>query len=156
MRTWGQAAVLVAVLGVGRSWALTAHLITGSALVNHAPGADFRIGTPDDLVRPGGLGNDDSGPNAHGAASYALLNGDAPLNDNPDLADFDWALFVDGTLEFTPSYTASTRTTSFSTLPVARFAAPRSSAGPTVTRRPRSSRPALRTRTHSLAPAECG
>ena len=108
MRAYVWMTALVALVGAEPSWALTAHLITGSALVNHAPGSDFRIGTPDDLVRTGGLGIDDAGPNTHGAASFALLNGDPPLWDNPDLNDYDYGLFVDGTLEFTPSYTAST------------------------------------------------
>src|SRR5262249_57571448 len=81
---------------------------TAGALVNHAPGNDFRIGTPDDVVSADGLGIDDAGPNTHGAASYAFLNGVVPLGDNPDIDDYDYAVFVDGTLDFTPSYAAST------------------------------------------------
>src|SRR5262249_51214246 len=84
MRVYGWLAVLV-VAGAQPSWALTAHLITAGALVNHAPGNDFRIGTPDDVVSADGLGIDDAGPNTHGAASYAFLNGVVPLGDNPDI-----------------------------------------------------------------------
>src|ERR1041385_5159321 len=107
VRAFRGMAMLIAVAAAEPAFALTAHLITGAGLVNHAPGNDFRVGTPDDLVRSGGLGIDDAGPNAHGAASYAFLNGNPPLGDNPDLNDYDYGLFGYGTLEFTPSFTAS-------------------------------------------------
>jgi hypothetical protein len=63
--------VLVALVS-GPAWALTASLITAPSLVNHLPGVDMEIGTGDDGVASGTLGNNASGPNTHGAASFAL------------------------------------------------------------------------------------
>jgi hypothetical protein len=96
------------VLGVSSAHAITAHLITGASLVDATPGADFRIGTADDGRMAGGIPPNGSGPNAHGAASFAALNESATV---PSGTNFDHLLFVDGTIEFTPDYTASTADT---------------------------------------------
>lgn len=95
--------------------ALTAHLIAGASgpLKDRAPGEDLRIGTADDVVvsHPSGVGSNDSGPNTHGAASFALLYGFAgapfPTWSAGPLFGFDYVLFVDGTIEFTPDWAAS-------------------------------------------------
>ncbi len=83
--------------------ALTAHLITAPSLVNHTFGADLRIGTADDTVTDAALPPNDSAPNVHGDASFALLTvpGADPLN-------YAYILFVGGTIEFTPNYPGST------------------------------------------------
>ncbi|HLK11549.1 MAG TPA: hypothetical protein VKW76_09220 [Candidatus Binatia bacterium] len=101
---------LVAALGLVASGAvpagaLTAHLITASSLVDATPGPDLRIGTADDVAETGAFGPSGSGPNAHGAASFALLDSGGTT---PTGTSFTYALFVDGTIEFTPDYTAST------------------------------------------------
>jgi hypothetical protein len=90
--------------------AITATLLTDPSLVDHTPGADLRIGTADDAVLSDDVGILHSGPNAHGAASYALLSaGPVPVPGfNPEVNDFSFVLFVDGTLEFTPDFAAST------------------------------------------------
>jgi hypothetical protein len=94
--------------------ALTAHLVAGDPLDDRAPGDDLRIGTADDAIvaHPSGVGSNDSGPNTHGAASFALLNGSAGApfptwSLSPVLFGFDYVLFVDGTLQFEPDWEAS-------------------------------------------------
>jgi len=85
--------------------ALTATLITSNSLVHHTPGTDLRIGTADDGTVSGAIPPSSSGPNTHGAASFALLNaGGAP----PDSSNFTYILFVDGTIQFTTNYAGST------------------------------------------------
>jgi hypothetical protein len=104
---------LVLAAGVRSAAALTAHLITDASLVNKTPGEDVRIGTDDDEIFTGGWGPGDEGPNTHGAASFALLYGSsgAPTptyGTAPYLSyGFDYALFVDGTITFTPNYSRS-------------------------------------------------
>ena len=90
--------------------AITATLLTDPSLADHTPGADLRIGTADDGVLSDDVGILHSGPNAHGAASYALLTGGpVPIPGfNPEANDYSFVLFVDGTLEFTPDFAAST------------------------------------------------
>ena len=96
--------------------ALTAYLVASGSgpLKDHAPGEDLRIGTADDVIvsHPQGVGPSDSGPNTHGAASFALLTASAggpfPTWSAGPLFGFDDILFVDGTIDFTPDYAAST------------------------------------------------
>ena len=96
--------------------ALTAYLVASGSgpLKDHAPGEDLRIGTADDVIvsHPQGVGPSDSGPNTHGAASFALLTaspgGPFPTWSAGLLYGFDDILFVDGTIDFTPDYAAST------------------------------------------------
>jgi hypothetical protein len=90
--------------------AITATLLTHPSLVDHTPGPDLRIGTADDGILADDVGNLHAGPNAHGAASFALLaGGPMPIPGfNPEANDYDFVLFVDGTLEFTPDFAAST------------------------------------------------
>lgn len=100
---------LVLAAGVRPAAALTAHLITGTSLTNKTPGADLRIGTSDDETFVGSWGPTDEGPNTHGAASFALLNGSGgaptPTYGVPYIAyGFDYAMFVDGTITFMPNY----------------------------------------------------
>jgi hypothetical protein len=110
-------AVLVAALHApATALALTAHLIANGTgpLKDHAPGEDLRIGTGDDVIvsHPDSVGTNGSGPNTHGAASFAILNGSPgapfPTWTNEALYGFDYILFVDGTLDFTADYAAST------------------------------------------------
>ena len=83
-------------LPVGRSTALalTAYLIgSGSGpLKDHAPGEDLLIGTADDVIvaHPQGVGPSDSGPNTHGAASFALVTASAgaPFPSAPQMRRF--------------------------------------------------------------------
>jgi len=98
--------------------ALTAHLIGSGTgpLKDHAPGEDLLIGTADDVLvsHPQGVGSNDSGPNTHGAASFALLYGSPgapfPTWTAGPLFGFDYILFVDGSIDFTPDYAGSTLT----------------------------------------------
>lgn len=103
------AAVLLAAVPAA---ALTANLITAGSLVSKTPGNDLRIGTVDDttVASPSGVGSNDSGPNTHGAASFALLRGSAgaPFPTWGSGSGFDYLLFVDGTITFTTNYNAST------------------------------------------------
>ena len=107
------AAAVLALLQAPVALALTAHLIAADPLKDHAPGEDLRIGTMDDVLvsHPNGVGSNDSGPNTHGAASFALLYGFAatefPTWTAGLLYGFDYVLFVDGTMEFTPDWAAS-------------------------------------------------
>jgi hypothetical protein len=106
--------LLLLLLPIPAALALTAHLVTGNPLDDHAPGDDLRIGTSDDpiIAHPSGVGSSDSGPNTHGAASFALLNGSAGApyptwSLTSLLFGFDYVLFVDGTLQFEPDWEAS-------------------------------------------------
>ena len=115
MRRIRLAALALVLFPIPAALALTAHLVTGNPLDDHAPGDDLRIGTADDAViaHPAGVGSSDSGPNTHGAASFALLNGSAGApfptwSIDPVLFGFDYVLFVDGTLQFEPDWNAST------------------------------------------------
>jgi hypothetical protein len=85
----------------GSAAAITAHLITAPALVDKTPGADFRVGTADDDTVAAALNARQSAPNLYGAASFALL-------DDLEGGGLDEIMFVDGTIEFTPDYAAST------------------------------------------------
>jgi hypothetical protein len=110
---WLAAALLGASLVcdvVSDAAAMTATLLTDPSLVDHTPGPDLRIGTPDDGVLSDDVGILHSAPNVHGAASYALLSaGPVPVPGfNPEANDYAFVLFVDGTLEFTPDFAAST------------------------------------------------
>src|SRR5262245_42530437 len=84
-------------------------LITHSSLVSKTPGADFHVGTSDDATAASTVGPNGSGANVRGAASYILLkqDGSIPANGN----DFDYILFVDGTLDLSLDMVASTPTT---------------------------------------------
>jgi hypothetical protein len=105
-------ALVVAVAGPAA--ALTAHLITATSgsgsLLNKTPGMDHRIGTMDDGTETGAWGGgSDFQNNAYGAASFALVNASpgAAIPSWPE-PHFSNIMFVDGTIEFTPDYNAST------------------------------------------------
>jgi hypothetical protein len=95
---------LALALGVSPARALTAHLITGTSFVNHDPGPDLRIGSSDDGVLSGAIPPNASSPNVHGATSFALLRTAGPT---PTYSNFEYVIFVDGTLEFTPDWASS-------------------------------------------------
>lgn len=95
-----------ALLWAAPALSFTAHLITDQSFVNKTPGTDLRVGTGDDETISGPVGFAQSSPNVHGAASFALLN--FPTSGMPDYSNFDFLLFVDGTIEFTPNFSAST------------------------------------------------
>jgi hypothetical protein len=84
-------------------------LVTAPSLVNKTPGADLRLGTADDGTSAGTIPPNASGPNARGAASFALLkqDGSIPANGN----DFDYIIFIDGTLDLSPDLATSTAST---------------------------------------------
>jgi hypothetical protein len=84
--------------------ALTAHLVTGNPLDDHAPGDDLRIGTADDPDhRPSERRRlEQLWADTHGAAWFALLNGSARA-----VRRSITSLFVDGSLQFEPDWNAS-------------------------------------------------
>jgi hypothetical protein len=101
---------LVAVPATVRAEALFTH----PSLLNRTPGPDFHVGTADDASTPGPLGPNASGANVRGAASYVLLESDGSIPTDGD--DFDYVLFVDGTLDLELDAAASSPTTAVMTI----------------------------------------